>query len=478
MIHKYIILLSAIVLVFLAASCEKALEEKPKTILDPDSFFENPEGYERVVMGIYSDIPLFVPQTHEMIIDIYASPSAAAEQALPVYNNGPTPFFYNARDAWNRPYAIIKNANFILGYLPDAPLSDQKKNELIAEARLLRGYAFFDLVQLFGDIPLPLKVGENYGDLRLPRTPQSEVYAQILEDLSFAEGYLPEVAAQQGRVYKLVATALLARVYLTMAGNPLHLTQYYQNALQKASEVINSGKFSLVEDYVDIFHQVDYTSESIWEKQYVPGRGGNPMHGLSSTAPGYNPVLIPSAHFINSFPQGDRRKQWGIRELYQTPNGILQRPFFHKFVDTAITDRATPPSGAIVSYSLPIIRLAELYLIAAEAENEINGPGQAYQYINQIRWRARIHKNDSSQVPDLSGLSQAQFKEAVINERNWELHQEGLGWQTMKRTNTFSKIQELRGSSLSVPIGPYNQTWPIPVEEIINNDIPQNPLYQ
>lgn len=477
--NKYIVSLSAIVLIVMAVSCEKALEEKPKTVLDPENFFENPAGYESVVMGIYVNVPLFVPQTHEMIIDLYAAPSSAAEQALPVYNNGPTPFFYNARDAWNKPYSMVKNANFILAQLPDSPLDEQKRNQLTAEARFLRAYAFFDLVQLFGDIPLPLKVADDYDGLRLTRTPQADVYRQILEDLTFAEENLPETSSQNGRVYKMVATALLARVYLTMAGSPLHITAHYSDALQKAVTVINSGKFKLIDDYAAVFHQVNYTSESIWEKQYVPGRGGNPLHGLSCTAPGYNAILVPDASFINSFPKGDRRKEWGIRQAYKGPNGVsLERPFFHKFVDTAMIDNATLPSGAIVSYSKPIIRLAELYLIAAEAENELNGPQQAYQYINTIRRRARINKSDPQQVPDLAGLSKEQFRAAVTNEWNWELHQEGMGWQLMKRTDTFSKIQARRGSTLSVPIGPYNQTWPIPNEEITNNNIPQNPLYQ
>lgn len=473
----YIILIS--LLAFLAQGCKNALEEKPKNVLSPNQFFLNPGNYEATVKGIYSGLPLYVPASHEMITDLYAAPSSQVEQALPIYNNQPTESYYNARDAWNGPYGIIKNANFILKYLPNAPLGATTVANLTAEARFLRGYAFFQLVQLFGDVPMPLKVAEDYNDLRLPRTPQANVYSQILDDLLFAEANLPVTAAQPGRAYKWAATALLARVYLTMAGNPLKQTQYYKDALQKATNVITSGPFTLVNDYADVFHKVAYTTESIWEKQYVADRGGNGLHNASCTAAGYTPSLVPSANFIASFPNGDRRLQWGIMSNYPAPGGgTLARPFFHKFVDETLIDRGILPSGAIVPYAIPMIRLAEMYLIASEAENAMNGPAQAYQYINQIRKRARINKSDPTQVPDLIGLSQAQFQQAVWKEWDWEMHEEGLSWTTMKRTNTFSRIQLQRGATLTVPIGPYNQTWPIPIQEITNNNIPQNPAYK
>ncbi|WP_186755990.1 RagB/SusD family nutrient uptake outer membrane protein [Echinicola salinicaeni] len=473
------ILLSSLIALGGFSSCEGILEESPKTILSPNEFFQNPDGYESVVVGIYSGLPLYVTQTHEMLIDIYGMPSPESEQALPVYNNQPTPFFYNAGNAWNRPYSVIKDANFIISNLEESPLDDVKKNQLLAESRFLRAYAYFDLVQLFGDVPLPKVVGDTYESLKLPRSSQEEVYDFILEDLLFAENNLPDEAPQEGRVYKLVAKALLARVYATMAGNPLNETAQYNNALEKALEVINSQKFSLEDDYSDVFHHAEYTSESIWEKQYVPGRGGNSLHNSSCTLEGYRPILVPGEDFINSFPEGDRRKQWGIVNDKISPiSGTVLPPYFQKFVDNDLVDRGTGPSGAIVSYAIPLIRLAEMYLIAAEAENALNGPTNAYQYINQIRQRARVDKGNATHVPDLEGLSKEQFQQAVIAEYNWELHQEGHGWHNMKRFNTFDRIQEVRGNSLTVPIGAYNQTWPIPIEEITNNNIEQNPLYQ
>ncbi|HWV64713.1 RagB/SusD family nutrient uptake outer membrane protein, partial [Chitinophaga sp.] len=182
--------------------------------------------------------------------------------------------------------------------------------------------------------------------------------------------------------------------------------------------------------------------------------------------------------FIDSYPAGDQRKQWGIKINYPSPAGGTLPPFFTKFVDLSAVDQNIGPSTILVPYAFPLLRLAEMYLVAAEAENEVNGPAQAYQYINKIRWRARADKNNPAAVPDLANLSKDQFREAVLMERKWELSSEGNAWFDLKRSNTFQQIQTVRGSSLSVPIGVYNQTWLIPTQEITNNNIRQNPQYQ
>lgn len=89
-----------------------------------------------------------------------------------------------------------------------------------------------------------------------------------------------------------------------------------------------------------------------------------------------------------------------------------------------------------------------------------------------------MDKNDPRQVPDLSGLSMDQFQEAAWREFDQELHEEGKSWTIMKWANTFDRIQKQRGSSLNVPVVPYNLTWLIPTTEATNNNVPQNPLYK
>lgn len=479
----FLITTHACLLIALLTGCEKALEEKPSIFVSPDALFTSPDSYDRTVMGIYRTLPGTLGYnawlTRESFSDIIGPVSGAYEQGLPVYQNNHQPFFYNVRDQWTNHYAIIKDANFILKKLNEATvLAEARKNELIAEARFLRGYAYFQLVQLYGDVPIRTAPLEDLDNVQIARSPQAEVYTLILEDLTTAEANLPANAPVTGRVYKEVATALLAKVYLTMAGNPLNQTQYYVNARDKALAVINSGKFSLLEDYAQVFHNTGYTAESIWEQTYQPGVGGNPLMQNSATAPGYNYILTPAAWFISSFPAGDQRKAWGLKENYQAPSGTLA-PFFTKFVNLAWVDQGfTTAQAGRLEYTIPLLRLAEMYLIAAEAENEISGPANAYPYLNAIRRRARVDKANPAHVPDVAGLSQEQFREAVLMERKWELHLEGSTWYDLKRTNTLSRIQAVRGPTLIKPIGAYNQTWYIPDVEIQNNNIPQNPLYQ
>lgn len=463
-------------------ACKKMLEEKPRTFLNPDAFFNNPESYESAVKGIYSGIPGLlgsnVQMMKEMFTDIYAAPSASFEQALPTYRNLQEPFFYNTRQLWAGAYSIIKNANFIIDKLGAAGIPDAQKTALLAEARGLRAYAYFQLVQFYGGVPLRTKPIEGYNELQAPRSSEEDVYKLIVDDLTTAEAGLPEDAPQKGRLYKKAATALLAKVYLTMAGAPLKKTAYYANARDKALEVINSNKFKLVDDYAKVFQTTAYTTETILAQLYVPGNGGSPMHSLSCTAPSYVPILLPADWFMNSFAPGDRRKQWGIKNAYKDPGGNVLPTFFAKFVDTTLINNGTGASGAgIVSIAIPLLRLAEMYLIAAEAENEINGPGAAYAYVNEVRRRAREQRNNPAQVPDLASLTKDQFRDAVLMERKWELHLEGSTWMDLKRTGTLGRIQTVRGTTLAHPIGVYNQTWLIPDVEVTNNNIQQNPTY-
>jgi hypothetical protein len=451
-----------------------SLEEEPRTFISPNVFFTNEASYDAAVVGIYSDIGNIWGGNQlmmtEMFSDIYDTPDESNEQALPTYQNNTQPFFYNVRDLWSTGYAIVKNANFVISKTPD------DYPGLIAEARFLRAYAYFHLVQFYGKLPLRKTPVEDYAEVQLSRSSEQEIYDFILEDLLYAESSLPDYAPLEGRVSKLAATALLAKVYLTLAGNPLNKTEYFAAARDRALTVINSGRYTLPETYADVFHTTNYSPEVIWGKVYDPQKGNNSITYFVMTSAGYKPILLPAPWFINSFSAGDQRKKWGINEGYTDPGGNVLKTFFQKFVNNANIDADLSVSAMITSYPIPILRLAEMYLIAAEAENEINGPAQAYSYINKIRWRARTDKNDPASVPDLKELTKEQFREAVYLERKHELHLEGSTWMDLKRTNNLQRIQDVRGNGLTHPIGIYNQTWPIPDTEITNNNIEQNPL--
>lgn len=463
--------------VILSASCSDWLEEDPKTFISPSSFYKTVEDFDGALKGLY-------PQGQNLnlteVFADYNDKPESAEQVGDIWANNPGYGFYAFRSAWSAPYNTIKNANMILESIEDKDFAAETKNRIIGEAKCLRAWSYFTLVQFFGDVPLRDKVVTSDADVAIDRTPQADIYKFIFDDIQDAEQKLPE-EAEMGRVNKLAAKALMARIYLTSAGFPMNQKENYAKAKEKALEVINSGKYSLMFTYDKVFKTERYTAETIWAELFSAPDKYSGMHQVSSPIGSQTALYLPTDAFIASFDKGDMRKEWGIKPEYVNAKGnkVIARTYYNKYINEEYLEQELPASNTnILTWQTQLIRLAEMYLIAAEAENEINGPAGAYQYINAIRKRARVDQNDPTNVPDLSGLSQDQFREAVLLERQHELYEEGFAWFDMKRTQTFDKVQKARGDRLNVPIGTYNNTWLIPDTEILNNNISQNPDYR
>lgn len=464
--------------VILSASCSDWLEEDPKTFISPSSFYQTVEDFDGALKGLY-------PQGQNLnlteVFADYNDKPESAEQVGDIWANNPGYGFYAFRNAWSGPYCTIKNANMILESIEDKDFTAETKNRIIGEAKCLRAWSYFTLVQFFGDVPLRDKVVTSDADVAIDRTPQADIYQFIFDDILDAEQKLPEEAQDMGRVNKWVVKAIMARIYLTSAGFPMNQKENYAKAKEKALEVINSGQYSLMLTFDKVFKTERYTAETIWAQLFSAPDSYSGMHNESSPIGSQTALYLPTDAFIASFDKGDMRKEWGIKPEYVNVKGnkVIARTYYNKYINEEYLEQELPASNTnILTWQTQLIRLAEMYLIAAEAENEINGPAGAYQYINAIRKRARVDQNDPTNVPDLSGLSQDQFREAVLLERQHELYEEGFAWYDLKRTQTFDKVQKARGSRLNVPIGAYNNTWLIPDTEILNNNIPQNPDYR
>ena len=464
--------------VILSASCSDWLEEDPKTFISPSSFYQTVEDFDGALKGLY-------PQGQNLnlteVFADYNDKPESAEQVGDIWANNPGYGFYAFRNAWSGPYSTIKNANMILESIEDKDFTAETKNRIIGEAKCLRAWSYFTLVQFFGDVPLRDKVVTSDADVAIDRTPQADIYQFIFDDILDAEQKLPEEAQDMGRVNKWVVKAIMARIYLTSAGFPMNQKENYAKAKEKALEVINSGQYSLMLTFDKVFKTERYTAETIWAQLFSAPDSYSGMHNESSPIGSQTALYLPTDAFIASFDKGDMRKEWGIKPEYVNVKGnkVIARTYYNKYINEEYLEQELPASNTnILTWQTQLISLAEMYLIAAEAENEINGPAGAYQYINAIRKRARVDQNDPTNVPDLSGLSQDQFREAVLLERQHELYEEGFAWYDLKRTQTFDKVQKARGSRLNVPIGAYNNTWLIPDTEILNNNIPQNPDYR
>ncbi|RAJ08001.1 RagB/SusD family nutrient uptake outer membrane protein [Arenibacter echinorum] len=478
---KNLIILLCVFSLFFTA-CSDILEEEPKTFISSVNFYKSEADFNAALMGLYVDVRnIGLQKNLQEVFADYSDFPESAEQTGDIWQNNPSANFWPIRQNWSYPYAIINNANLVLAGLENIELEAAVEAGIEAEAKCLRAYAYFQLVQLYGDIPLRTEPVRSLDEIQKEKSSQNDIYDLIINDLIFAESNLPDDAVDEGRVYKSAATGLLAKVYLTTAGYPLNITANYSLAKTKAVEVITSDKFQLLGDYAQVFHNNRYTSETIWEALVSPPNVGNPLHQNTAPTGNQTATMLPTEAFINSFAIGDRRMEWGIKDGYTNAKGneIVSRTYYNKFIDEQFFEDELSPAetSSTLDYTIPILRLAEMYLIAAEAENEMNGPAAAYEYINKVRERARIDNADPLNVPDLSGLSQEDFRDAVLMERKWELHLEGSAWFDLKRTQSFDLVQAARGTELVVPIGPYNNTWLIPDFEISNNNIDQNPSY-
>lgn len=464
--------------VFLSTSCSDWLQEDPKTFISPSSFYKTVEDFDGALKGLY-------PQGQNLnlteVFADYNDKPESAEQVGDIWANNPGYGFYAIRDGWTGAYNTIKNANMILEAIVNKEFSADTKNRIIGEAKCLRAWSYFTLVQLYGDVPLREKVVTSEADIMIARTPQADIYKMIFNDILDAEQLLPEEGQDMGRINKYVVKAILARIYLISAGYPMNMKENYAKAKEKAVEVINSGKYTLMPSFDKVFKTERYTAETIWAELFSEPTNLSGMHKNSAPVGSQTALFLPTDAFIASFAKGDMRKEWGIQPEYVNAKGtkVIARSYYNKYINEEYLEQEFPASNTyILTWQTQLIRLAEMYLIAAEAENEVNGPANAYQYINAIRKRARVDQTDPTNVPDLSGLSQEQFRQAVLSERQYELFEEGFAWYDMKRTQTFDKVQKARGNRMNVPIGTYNNTWPIPDKEILNNNIPQNPDYR
>ncbi|MDP4214392.1 MAG: RagB/SusD family nutrient uptake outer membrane protein [Bacteroidota bacterium] len=451
------------------SGCKKFLEENPKSIASPQTVLSSVQGLDAALVGAYSYFTGWskmyswdVLKLNESLVDFQYAPQA------PDFSNGNVlSTDYPVNFAWSNLYSIINSANTVLANI-SAIANDPNKNRIDGEAKFLRGWSYFYLVQLFGDVPLVLSPVNDPAAFQPTRTAQADVYNQIVSDLTDAENEMNDAAPQPSRVNKWVAKAYLAKVYLTMAGNPNNLTTYngsntYTLALNKAKEIISSGRYDIHIPYQSVFLTTG-DAETIWEI-LCPATQANYNHFTFLS----QAIFTPTDAFINSFDARDvRGRAWGIRNSYVL-NGTTYNfplPTYMKFVDSVQYAKGQQFQSGL---SVTAIRLADVYLMAAEADNEAGGgpSSDAYGWINAVRERAGI--------PDLTaGLSQSVFRDSLFIERRKELYGEGFDWFDLKRFNKFSLLNTT-GRTFVTAIDDHLNYFPIYSAETISNpNVKQN----
>lgn len=474
------------VLVFF--SCKDFLEEDPRNFISTVNFYQNEADAMAAIAGAYSSLG---PEYYGgwefygfMVLHGGAADGRGSQAPITVYDQVLDPRnIGRATGIWNRIYNGINRANAVLDNVPGIEMNEALKSQILAEARFLRANAYFELVRGWGPVPLRLTETRGVDAVQAPRTPVNEVYELILEDALAAEQDLPDVQSDgTGRASKWAAKMLLASVYLT--------TEQWALARDKAEEVINSPNFSLVrvsepDDFYQIFREQTH-SEDIMSIQHSEIRESSiPSFLHRVNIPVYNPqssgffawLPIQNSFIGDSWDDNDLRKSFNLYTEYENAEGeIVQLPsstpvLFKKFIDD---------ENGLHTFSTPVYRYTEAFLIYAEAANEAEGnpSALALERLNMIKRRGYGFDPEApSPVDYMGGMGQAVFRDAVLQERDYEFLLERRRWWDLKRTGRVkSYFQSIGRTFIDERL-----FWPLPENEINNNPAlsvqDQNPGY-
>jgi hypothetical protein len=398
-------------------------------------------------------------------------------------------------EAWSEHYQVIRLTNIGLDELEDLDSTSEDIDPLYFESefRFLRALLYFNLVKLYGN-PILITTAEINFDNPPPIIQgRIQVYEQIIEDLKFAQQNLTSNLANRNRASVEAATALLGKVYLTMAGFPLEQSDKYTLALQEFDKIM--GSFSLEEEYADVFalDNEDTNTEIIFKIDFDnSGNYGVPWGPIGiSFADRF--LLIPE--FVYSFFEDgmepsdpasfpintDDSRFYQNIATFSLQNGELMdetsidnwRPY--KFAK----EIAEPNIIDEESFDYPYLRMADIYLMIAEAENGANGgpTNKAYEALNEVRRRAFGDLNHDVEV----GLNQEEFSNILLEERRLEFCFEGQLKDDFIRMDALeSEITDFNQQhpDLAKDFQSHEYIWPIPNSEInLNPEAVQNPGY-
>jgi hypothetical protein len=454
-------------------SCKEFVKlDAPQNQVGLDQSFQSDATAASAVLGIYN-----TGLAKDWLFAMTAFPGMSADEvqyntSIPTYDEFETnSLSINnakvAQDIWYYSYYVLGQANTVIdGLTRSTALSPGVKDQLIGEAKTWRAFVFFHLVNLFGDAPLPV-TSDFVGNATLPRSPAADIWQQIIKDLKEAQSLLSETypSAQRARINRAVATALLAKAYL--------YTKDWVNAETESAKLINSGVYSINKNINETF--INTSNEVIWQLATLQGLSlyttNTDAKGGSFAAPsGVIPFFTLQDTLYNSFEAGDLRKANWITA------SVIGGKSYYIFMKYKLRSLS---SGAATGNEFNVVlRLAEQYLIRAEARAQQNKIGDAVADVDTVRSRAGL--------PLLSpAISKENLLLAIEKERKAELFAEwGNRWFDLKRTpSVIAPTTRTRADDVLGGIKPatWNFTdilYPVPdAQRIANPALTQNPGY-
>ena len=536
----------------LSTSCEDFLNTKPKDKIGKEQYFTNEEGLLQGLAGVYDPLgqaPLYGADLYtklEACTDEGYYARSAQKTEVMVYVFNPTDPSVSA--LWNTLYDGLNRANDLIANINLPTMDEGKRQVILGEALFLRGYYHFMLVKGFGSVPMKLTPTTTPNGTEQAATPIADIYAQILKDMTEAEGKVATSTSYgySSRVSKTVVQGILSRVCLTMAGYPLNDTAKFKDALAWSKKVIDSGEHALNvtfnpdpiyntfnpsvagktannayrQIFINQVQDVYDVKESMWEIDFKgnrsdgyleTGRLGN-TNGITysgaNLAIGYSYGFIKgTGRLFNKYGDGDLRRDW-VLSTYTLPTATGIRTAINKGAGAAAANFPYARDcgkwrreyeGPLSkeknhnSNNFPVLRYADVLLMMAEAENQVNGPTiAAYNAVNQVRRRGYgLPIGTVSAVADLTaGLSKTDFQLAIEDERMRELCFEGTRKSDLIRWGKFVQTMNAVGAEMSALPTPAAQQYggfggsnveakhllyPIPSREIASNkELKQN----
>lgn len=437
-----IFLTGATVVALGLSACKKSFIDKvPKSNLVTQNFYKTAQDAESALTGAYQYLTQglgFYQYDNHLFTDgrsdnCYVNGDDNVNE-WPLETLTYIPGNTKISGEWATLYAMISQANSVLDNVPnisDPALTATRKTQILAEARFLRALNYYWLVTEWGPTPLVLTTNYN-GNYTPKRSSVADVYAQIIADLQFADANLlpTPVNGEKGRATQGAADALLAKVYAQMGD--------YTNCLTYCNKVINGGQYSLVANYANLFGAANNNnSESIFEIQFDGTNTYNWGNGLFiQYSDGWPKRNIGSYDLIQAFQaEGDNGPRYQTTFQWQAPPAPLnmpanawgtditkQIPYCAKYLDFGTDD-------------IVVMRLADIILLAAEANTQLGNLAVATTELNQIRTRAGVANTTAVTKTDLAL--------AVLNERRLELVNECWRWNDLLRANANGTINIL-----------------------------------
>ncbi|WP_018620575.1 RagB/SusD family nutrient uptake outer membrane protein [Spirosoma luteum] len=445
-------------------ACQKDfLDLKPQSQPNVDNFYKTANDFGNAVNGAYDalqspnqyggDYNTIIETRSDNVLDNDPSSGSGLRYNIDRFIEPTTNSVL--RDTWGSLYTGINRCNLILDKIDAVPMDATLKARYKGEAQFIRALSYFNLVRLWGKVPLVLTAGTTTEARSYTRNEIADIYAAIEKDLTAAAAGLPVsyTGTDVGRATSGAAKGLLGKVYVT--------EKKYDLAVSTLKDVVNGTTYQLLPNIGDVFLVTNKNNAELlfavkYKKGGLLGEGHGSWFGTSIGDP-----VEPSLRA--AYSAGDKRLPLTVMIPVPTSINSVPRKYYDEL--SATSD---------VGNDFPVLRFADVLLLYAEALNGVSyqATGEAFAALNRVRTRAGVTSYTAAQLP-----TKEAFQAAVINERRLELALESDRWFDLIRTGMA--VEAIKVTGITMPA--YRVYYPIPQSEIdvYNNKttFPQNEGY-